>query len=239
MSDALHALLEVQDLDTTGDQIRHRRETLPLRAELSSVLGQQAALTGRLEEQRAALSALAKRQSELEQAVNDGASRIEAIEKRMYGAQGAAARDLQAMADEVAHIRQRDSRLEDGIIEIMEEREPVEAAVADLEAQLTEVAARATQIEAALATADEELAGEERANADARAARAAAVPADLLDRYARLRQRLGGVGVARMADGRCTGCHLTLPATELDRMRKAPPDALVTCEQCGRILVRP
>ncbi|HEV2369450.1 MAG TPA: hypothetical protein VGR90_06220, partial [Acidimicrobiales bacterium] len=139
MSDALHALLEVQDLDTTGDQIRHRRETLPLRAELSSVLGQQAALTGRLEEQRAALSALAKRQSELEQAVNDGASRIEAIEKRMYGAQGAAARDLQAMADEVAHIRQRDSRLEDGIIEIMEEREPVEAAVADLEAQLTEV----------------------------------------------------------------------------------------------------
>lgn len=239
MSDALHALLEVQDLDTTGDQIRHRRETLPLRAELSSVLGQQAALTGRLEEQRAALSALAKRQSELEQAVNDGASRIEAIEKRMYGAQGAAARDLQAMADEVAHIRQRDSRLEDGIIEIMEEREPVEAAVADLEAQLTEVAARATQIEAALATADEELAGEERANADARAARAAAVPADLLDRYARLRQRLGGVGVARMADGRCTGCHLNLPATELDRMRKAPPDALVTCEQCGRILVRP
>jgi predicted nucleic acid-binding Zn-ribbon protein len=24
---------------------------------------------------------------------------------------------------------------------------------------------------------------------------------------------------------------------ELDRVRKAPPDAVITCEQCGRILV--
>jgi predicted nucleic acid-binding Zn-ribbon protein len=29
-----------------------------------------------------------------------------------------------------------------------------------------------------------------------------------------------------------------LPSTELDRLRKGPPDALVFCDQCGRILVR-
>ena len=35
----------------------------------------------------------------------------------------------------------------------------------------------------------------------------------------------------------CSGCHLTLPATEIDRIKKAPPDAFFTCDQCGRILV--
>ena len=49
---------------------------------------------------------------------------------------------------------------------------------------------------------------------------------------------LGGVGAARLVGPSCTGCHLTLPAQELDRIRREPPDALVFCDQCGRILVR-
>ncbi|HMC51585.1 MAG TPA: C4-type zinc ribbon domain-containing protein, partial [Acidimicrobiales bacterium] len=73
---------------------------------------------------------------------------------------------------------------------------------------------------------------------EARAALAAALPADLSAQYDRLRGRLGGIGAARLANGACTGCHLTLSAIELDRMRRAPPDAVLHCEQCGRILVR-
>ena len=42
-----------------------------------------------------------------------------------------------------------------------------------------------------------------------------------------------------VAHGRCGGCHLALPATEVDRVRKEPADALIRCEQCDRILVRP
>ncbi len=61
---------------------------------------------------------------------------------------------------------------------------------------------------------------------------------DLLARYEQLRAKLGGTGAARLVGGSCSGCHLALPAMELDRVRKAPPDAVITCEQCGRILVR-
>jgi predicted nucleic acid-binding Zn-ribbon protein len=43
--------------------------------------------------------------------------------------------------------------------------------------------------------------------------------------------------VARLAGARCGGCHLTLPATELDGIRRAPPDTVSRCEQCNRILV--
>ena len=64
-----------------------------------------------------------------------------------------------------------------------------------------------------------------------------AVPQQLLGTYERLRARLSGVAVARLIGGRCDGCHLTLPAVELDRIRHESAGTLEYCEQCGRILV--
>jgi predicted nucleic acid-binding Zn-ribbon protein len=71
-----------------------------------------------------------------------------------------------------------------------------------------------------------------------RSAAAAAVPAGLLARYDKLRDHLGGTGAARLVDGRCTGCHLALSPWDLDDARRAPEDAVLACEACGRILVR-
>jgi predicted nucleic acid-binding Zn-ribbon protein len=61
---------------------------------------------------------------------------------------------------------------------------------------------------------------------------------ELLATYEKLRARLGGVAVARLEGSQCLGCHLSLPATEIDAIRHAAPDAVVTHEECGRILVR-
>ena len=47
----------------------------------------------------------------------------------------------------------------------------------------------------------------------------------------------GGTGAARLIGQHCDGCHLELSAVEVERIRAATPDAVVTCEQCGRILV--
>ena len=69
-------------------------------------------------------------------------------------------------------------------------------------------------------------------------AAAAGVPPELLARYEALRAKLGGTGAARVVGGSCGGCHLVLPSMEVDRIKKAPPDAVITCDQCGRILVR-
>ncbi len=71
-----------------------------------------------------------------------------------------------------------------------------------------------------------------------RAELAELVPDDLRATYDRLRARLGGVAVARLVGNHCDGCHLTLSAVELDRIRHLPDTELVTCDHCGRILVR-
>jgi predicted nucleic acid-binding Zn-ribbon protein len=64
------------------------------------------------------------------------------------------------------------------------------------------------------------------------------VPAELLAEYERLRKALGGIGVARLNGNRCEGCHLTLSAMDVDRIRHEPDDVLIHCEECGRLLLR-
>jgi predicted nucleic acid-binding Zn-ribbon protein len=120
----------------------------------------------------------------------------------------------------------------------MEEREPSEIRVAELSGQLAGLAARRQEAAAGLAQAQAAIDAELEELGHRRAEVAQSVPEDLRTTYDRLRSRLGGVAVARLVGSRCDGCHLTLPAVELDRIRHLPGTELVTCEQCGRILVR-
>ena len=47
-----------------------------------------------------------------------------------------------------------------------------------------------------------------------------------------------GVGVAVLRRGRCEGCHVALDTFELNNIRTAPPEEVLRCEECRRILVR-
>jgi predicted nucleic acid-binding Zn-ribbon protein len=62
--------------------------------------------------------------------------------------------------------------------------------------------------------------------------------ADLLARYEQLSAQFDGVAVARLENGACDGCHIQLSAVAIDRLAKASDDAVVTCEECGRLLVQ-
>jgi predicted nucleic acid-binding Zn-ribbon protein len=234
----LARLLDVQDHDTVVDQLRHRRATLPERAELAEVDRQLGALDARTKELRITRDELGDRQTALEQQIEASRTRRETLEKRLFGGQVVAARELQAMNEEVKHLARHISELEDREIEIMEALEPLDAELSAGDETRATLDSTADRLRTAIATnelaLDAALAEESRA----RAAAASGVRDDLLARYEQLRAKLGGTGAARMVGGSCSGCHLALSAMELDRIRKAPPDTVVTCEQCGRILVR-
>ena len=236
---ALDDLLALQAIDTTLDQLRHRRTHLPERTELKDVEAKRKALEV---EHAAAVSArdeVAARQANFEKDIAASEARVVEIDKRMYSGEVTASRDLEAMTKEIASIRSRVSTLEDHALEAMDEREPLDAAVTELEARDAEYIALAERLRADIAAAETEIDAEVSTEEAARGAAAAAVPGDLLGEYERLRARLGGIGAARLEHGTCMGCRMKLPATELDRIKHQPPDALVHCDQCGRILVRP
>jgi len=236
--EAFDALLVVQDHDTALDQLRHRRATLPERAALNDIEDQIAKIDESLVPARAARDEVAARQAALEAEVGKAEERIVEIEKRLYGGTVSASRDLTAMSEEVEHLKARKSSLEDQELEVMEEREPLDAEVARLEASRADLSGQADGAADALVRAEAEVDREIASLSAERDAAVVAVPADLLATYEKLRTRLGGVGAARLVGSSCSGCHLVLPATELDRIKKAGPDALVFCDQCGRILIR-
>jgi predicted nucleic acid-binding Zn-ribbon protein len=237
-TEGLRALLEVQERDTEADQLRHRKSHLPERARLDAVVAELAGVEADGATASRERDELARRQAELEVDIGEVDRRTQDIDRQMRSGAVTASRDLQAMADQIDGLKRRKSTLEDSEIEIMEALEPVELRVttlqdkwAALDAEAAELRVRVAELEAAL---DAELA----AALAARATAVDSVPPELVATYEKLRARLGGVGAASLVGSSCGGCHLTLPAGEIDRIRHLPPDALVTCDQCGRILVR-
>jgi predicted nucleic acid-binding Zn-ribbon protein len=234
----LARLLDVQDHDTIVDQLRHRRATLAERAELAEVDRHLGVLDARTKELRTKRDELGDRQAALEHQIEASRTRRETLEKRLFGGQVVASRELQAMNEEVKHLARHINELEDREIEIMEALEPLDSELSAGDVTRATLDGTADRLRTAIGTNELALDAELAEENQARAAAASGVRDDLLARYEQLRARLGGTGAARLVGGSCSGCHLALSAMELDRIRKAAPDTVVTCDQCGRILVR-
>ena len=187
-------------------------------------------------EGQAAEAARAQRRLEGELSLLE--AKMAELDAKLYSGAVTVPRELQAMQVEGEAMRARRAALEDEVLEAMGAREPLDEEVAALGRRRAELDAEGSRLRAAVAEAEAGIDKELAAELEARAQAAAAIPADLATLYEDLRARLGGVAAAPLVSGRCGGCHLALPATEVDRLRREPPDTLVRCEQCERILVR-
>jgi len=232
------SLLLVQGHDTRADQLAHRLETLPERAKLAEAGAQVAELDGRLavvDERRGELS---RSQQRLEDEVASLTERANQAEKQLYSGSVSNPRELQALQDDIASIRRRIGQIEDQELEIMELSEPVDAELATLRAERERLEAETQRVTDELAESEAAIDVDLAEARRERAAAADGVPDDLWPEYDALRAQLGGVAIARLVGATCQGCHLALPAVEVDRIRKLSPEEKVHCEECGRLLVR-
>src|SRR5690606_25816767 len=126
--------------------------------------------------------------------------------------------------------------LEDMELEVMSRVEEAEAAVATQQALIdvttaegSELTAQAKAAVAAATTEHEQLSRD-------RAAVVAELPAELLADYTRRASR--GIAVGLLRRGTCEGCRMMLSGTDLNQIRQAAPDSVLSCPECGAILVR-
>jgi predicted nucleic acid-binding Zn-ribbon protein len=232
------ALLVVQEHDTAADQLRHRRLALPARAELDALMARVGGVDAQIAEVEGRRGELAKAQQRLEDEialVNDKATEHDKV---LYSGTVSNPRELQAMQDEIASLKRRIHQLEDQELELMEQIEPLDAELADLRTQRDEIDASGSSIRARIAEDEVAIDADlERVLAE-RAQVVAGVEPGLLAEYEAMRPKLGGIAIARLTSGHCGGCHLSLSAVEIDRIKKLPEDEPVRCEECGRLLAR-
>lgn len=238
MSSSLARLLDLQELDISIEQLQHRRINLPQRAELTRLAAEGAQAARAIQPVIDERAALARQEKRLEDDAATVNAKAVSEDKRLYSGTVTSPRELQAIQEEIDSLKRRQRELEDHALELMVQIEPLDAAIADAEeaqrGRQTQVDAASDQLTVAEAEIDVELDG----LAEKRAAIVAEFDPLVVKQYDGLRQRLGGVAVARLEQGSCRGCHLRLSSVDFDRIKHEPPDVVVYCEQCGRILIR-
>jgi hypothetical protein len=148
------------------------------------------------------------------------------------------AKQLSNLQHELESLARRQSELEDVELEVMERLDSAQKSHAAMLAERATLAADLDVAKTALDNALADLADEEGIATASRAAAAEGVPADLLALYDKLRADNGGIGAAALQRGRCEGCRIELTPVDLGRIREAPEDEVIRCEECRRILVR-
>jgi predicted nucleic acid-binding Zn-ribbon protein len=230
------ALWELQQLDTALNQLQRRLTKLPEAAAL-------AAAERRLADHRAAADAAAKQLSEAE-------ITIETIEHEAEGLTAKRSRleqqlkivtetrQAEALNHEIGVLNAHRDELDDRELEAMDQQALAEQRLAELAADEDAIVAMRDAAAAEMAVAKGAGAGEEsELTAKYNTARSA-LSHDELEVYDHQRARHGGIGVAKLIGLRCDGCHLDLSQGEVDNFKRLPPDEIVDCPQCGRLLVR-
>ncbi len=231
-------LLDLQALDSQVDQLRHARANPPQAARIKELLGQRADVDGRLRDQRIVVDDLAAAQAKADADVEQVKARRTRDRDRMDSGAIADPKALERMQHELESLERRIATLEDEELEVMEQLEEAQSALAELSA-----AVEALDVQLAeLTTARDEKAGELDAEIIAVGSRrdpiVADIPADLLALYDKLRVSKGGVAVGALRARQCGGCQLALDPSELAEIRATPAETVVRHEECQRILVR-
>lgn len=233
---SLEPLLAVQQMDTTIAQLRHRLATLPARTRITQ---EEAALVSISTERAPLLSRrddLARSQKRVEDEVSGIEAKVTQEESRLYSGSVTSPRELQSIQEEIDALRRRQGNLETEVLEIMDLTEPVEAALAALDAREDEVEARLVALRAELAEQSADVEAELATTESGRAAAVAHLDPALVTTYDKLRVDLGGTAVARLTGSVCGACHLGLSAVDAERIRKGLV-AVPTCPECGALLV--
>ncbi|QNE21869.1 hypothetical protein F1D05_33095 [Kribbella qitaiheensis] len=231
-------LLDLQDLDLQLDQVAHKRKSLPEHQALAELAAEKSVVDRELVTADTEVSDLRREQKKADSDVDQVRQRKARNQQKLDSGQISSPRDLENLQHEIGSLDRRISNLEDAELEVMERLEAAEVVQTDLQARADAFAGRQTELESIRDGALKELDEQRTAFADKRATVAAELPTDLITTYQKLRERNGGIGAAPLVGKRCMGCRMELAPSDLSAIKVAAPDAVLRCEECGRILVR-
>jgi predicted nucleic acid-binding Zn-ribbon protein len=219
--------LQELDLEIESDEQALKRVTSQI-GESQAVLKTK----DQLQSEQERLEGLKHQQHTAEWEIDDITNKIAAAEESLFSGRIKNPKELASLQQEVEMFKARRGRLEEKALEVIDQVEQSEASVAGITAELKTLTAEWQRQQ-------EQLAGEktklQAALADLKQKwqqLSEQVEPETVEFYQELRERKG-TAVARVEQGICRGCRISLPITDLQRVRG---NNLVQCSSCGRIL---
>ncbi len=225
-------LYQLQEIDI---EIEDRERRL---GQLSGRLGESSKVVQAREKLAAAqkrLEDLKHRQHIVEWELEDLAGKINKENERLYSGRIQNPKELSGIQQEVNILKRKSDQVESQALEIMEQVEGGEAEINALGGSLRRLETEWQEEQERIAAEMEVLKRELSGLREKRKAQAAGSDAAALRLYETLRQQKARA-VARVEQGICGGCRISLPVRELQQVRSG---GLVQCGSCGRILFLP
>jgi len=178
------------------------------------------------------LGELKKKQHDTEWEIEVIAGKLLSTQETLYSGRITNPKELSGLQHEVESFKNKRNSLEEKALEIMEQVEAATSELAGLRLKLYEVEKNWRQQQQQLSDTIEELKiALSRLKKEQQQA-LAGIDDETVDCYRKLRQKRGKA-VARMEQGICRGCGISLSTAELQRVKG---DRIIMCNNCGRIL---
>ena len=226
--------VEVAQLDVRIRQAEYARKNPPQAGRVKELLGRRQQLSQELTTRLGARDDLRTELSRIESDVAVVDARAARDAQRLAASTNS--KEAQGFESELAALARRKSDLEDAELAVMERLELADAAVAEQEALIAATNAEGAELSAEGKRAVAEATAAFDAATRDRAAIAGALPADLVALYDRVAVRSAGAAYLRRRT--CEGCNMVLAGTDLQVLRQSAEDEVVTCPECGCLLVR-
>jgi predicted nucleic acid-binding Zn-ribbon protein len=186
----------------------------------------------KLAEEQKNLENLTAQQKSAEWEIDDLTTKIKDIEKKLYGGKIFNSKELSSLQQETEDIKKRRSALEDKSLGLMDQVELTRKAIVSSKDELAKQEIQLQTQQQQLTAELVQLKAAQTALEDKRKQIAVLIDADTLFTYQELRKRKG-LAVAKVEQGICQGCRITLPNTDLQRAKSG---GIVRCSSCGRII---
>jgi hypothetical protein len=186
----------------------------------------------KLAEEQKNLETLSAQQKSTEWEIDDLTNKIKETEKKLYGGKIFNSKELGSLQQETDELKKRRSVFDDKSLGLMDQLEDTRKAIAGSKDELAKLE---TLWQAQQKQFVVELLNLKAAQAVLETNRqqiSALIDADTLFTYQELKKRKG-LAVAKVEQGICQGCRITLPNTDLQRARGG---GVVRCSSCGRII---
>jgi predicted nucleic acid-binding Zn-ribbon protein len=181
------------------------------------------------------LEELEKKQCEIEWSIDDIGAKIHKSNDDLYGGRINNPKELTNLQQEVSVMESKRQQLEEDALEIMAQIENVRVEKMVQEDYLKSLESEWRNEHAELLARIQQLRNNISVLGNKREMMAAEIEPQVLDYYNQLKARKG-VAVAKIEQGMCHGCRISLSTAELQRVRVGQ---IVECSSCHRILYLP
>ena len=178
------------------------------------------------------LEELGRQQHSVEWDIEGVVEKLTAVEETLYSGRIRNPKELTDLQHEVDVLKTRRVQLEDKVLDIMEQVELATSGVSDMSSELKRSEAEWDSQQQQLSAEIERLKTVLSELKHKRQLLSEGIDPQAVEFYHTLRKQKGAA-VARVEQGICRGCRISLSTTELQRARG---DNLVQCSSCGRIL---